>query len=237
MKTSFFLIAFGIWLQSTAWAQISEAELNLARLRPLESLIQDAIETAPLIHRLTVSQESKKEEMKMDQKSWMQHLALTGNYNYGNAVFADQTTTAIDQRTVFRTNTAATYNLGVSVRLPISEFTTRKNKTKINQLAIEELQFQKEDLTNLVKEEVIKRYSSLEKTLSTLKIQALKVEANESAVQVTENYFKSGEATIDEYRMALDILSTSKIELQKTKSDAWYYLKTLEEIVGKPVIN
>jgi outer membrane protein TolC len=121
------------------------------------------------------------------------------------------------------------------LRLPLSELTTQKNKVRIKELAIEELEYQKADMENLVTEEVITRYNNLERSLATLKIQALKVEANEAAVQVTENYFKSGEASIDQYRMILDILSTSKIELQKTKSDAWFYLKTLEELVGNPI--
>jgi outer membrane protein TolC len=236
MKKTLLILSFTFLMGLGSFAQVSDAELNLSRLRPLDSLIQDAIETAPLIHRLSKGQEAKEEEMKIDRKAWMQHIALTGNYNYGNAVFADQTVTAIEQQTVFRTNTAATYNLGISLRLPISEFTSQKNKVRINQLAIEEIEFQKEDLANLITEEVIKRYSNLERSLSTLKLQAVKVQADEAAVQVTENYFKSGEATIDEYRMALDILNTAKIELQKTKSDAWFYLKTLEELVGKPVI-
>lgn len=223
------------WILASANGFAQDTEINMNRIRPLDHLIEEAVANAPLIHRLTKGQDQKAEEIKIDRKSWMQHIALTAGYNYGNGIISDQMTTAVDRQTVFRTSTVATYGIGVSLRLPLSELTTQKNKVKINELAIEELEYQKDDMKNLVTEEVITRYNNLERSLATLKIQALKVEANEAAVQVTENYFKSGEATIDEYRMILDILSTSKIELQKTKSDAWFYLKTLEELVGNPI--
>ena len=166
----------------------------------------------------------------------MQHLALTGGYNYGNVVVADQMATPQDVSTVFRTNTSATYTVGVSLRLPLSEFTTQKNRVSIQKYAIKELEYQKEDLELTISQEVIKRYNDLHRGLTTIKYQAQKVEVNEAAVQVTENHFKTGTASIDQYRMALDILTTSKIELEKTKSDVWYALKSLEQIVGSPIL-
>jgi outer membrane protein TolC len=104
-------------------------------------------------------------------------------------------------------------------------------------LAIEEIEYLKEDTKNMVVKEVISLYNNLERTLETLKIQTKKLEANEVAAQVTETYFKSGEATIDQYRMIMDVLNSSKIEVQKTKSDAWFFLKSLELLVGDSVTN
>ncbi len=211
--------------------------LTMERLRPLDVLIQDALVNAPLINRLSKGQAQKEQEILLNRKAWTQHIALTGGYNYGNGVVADNLSSPTDTQAVFRTSTFASYSVGISLRLPISEFTTQKNKVKIHELAIEEMEYQKEDLRNVIAEEVIKRYNSLERALTTIKLQALKVESNEAAVQVTESYFKSGTADIDQYRMALDILTTSRIELEKTKSDAWYYKRTLEEIVGASILD
>ncbi|WP_175574358.1 TolC family protein [Algoriphagus marinus] len=235
MKT---IVLLFLLLLSTTLASAQDFQgLTMERLRPLEVLIQDALANAPLINRLSKGQAQKEQEIMLNRKAWMQHVALTGGYNYGNGVVADNLVSPVDNQSVFRTSTFSTYSMGISLRLPISEFTTQKNKVKIHQLAIEELEYQKEDLRNVITEEVIKRYNSLERALTTIKLQALKVEANEAAVQVTETYFKSGTADIDQYRMALDILTTAKIELEKTKSDAWYYKRTLEEIVGASILN
>jgi outer membrane protein TolC len=235
MKYISFLLFF---LVITTFASAQDFQgITMERLRPLDVLIQDALVNAPLINRLSKGQAQKEQEIILNRKAWTQHIALTGGYNYGNGVVADNLSSPTDTQAVFRTSTFASYSVGVSLRLPFSEFTTQKNKVKIHQLAIEELEYQKEDLRNVITEEVIKRYNSLERALTTIKLQALKVESDEAAVQVTETYFKSGTADIDQYRMALDILTTAKIELEKTKSDAWFYKRTLEEIVGAPILN
>ncbi|GAB2475082.1 MAG: hypothetical protein EP311_00550 [Cytophagales bacterium] len=227
----FLLILAPAW----ASAQDMSEEVRLDRLLPLDSLVSLAVQNAPLIQRLSMGQAQREEEIKIARKSWMQHLALTGGYNYGNVVVADQMATPQDISTVFRTNTSATYTVGVSLRLPLSEFTTQKNRVSIQQYAIKEMEYQKKDLELTLTEEVIKRYNDLKRGLTTFKYQAQKVEANEAAVQVTENHFKTGTASIDQYRMALDILTTSKIELEKTKNDTWYALKSLEQLVGSPI--
>lgn len=227
----FLLILAPAW----ASAQDMREEVRLDRLLPLDSLVSLAVQNAPLIQRLSMGQAQREEEIKIARKSWMQHLALTGGYNYGNVVVADQMATPQDISTVFRTNTSATYTVGVSLRLPLSEFTTQKNRVSIQQYAIKEMEYQKKDLELTLTEEVIKRYNDLKRGLTTFKYQAQKVEANEAAVQVTENHFKTGTASIDQYRMALDILTTSKIELEKTKNDTWYALKSLEQLVGSPI--
>lgn len=234
MKKIRFLILF-VFFSAKAFAQ--DSDISIMGLLPLDTIIQRAVENSPLIHRLTKGQEQKMEEIKIDRKAWTQHIALTAGYNYGNGIISDRQTTAIDQTTVFRTSTVATYGVGMSLRLPLSEFTTQKNKVRIKELAIEEMEYLKEDTKNMVVKEVISLYNNLERTLETLKIQTKKLEANEVAAQVTETYFKSGEATIDQYRMIMDVLNSSKIEVQKTKSDAWFFLKSLELLVGDSVTN
>lgn len=232
-KILYILLALSpIW----ASAQDANTDVRVEQLLPLDSLVSMALENAPLLNRLSMGQAQREEEIKIARKSWMQHLALTGGYNYGNVVVADQMATPQDVSTVFRTNTSATYTVGVSLRLPLSEFTTQKNRVSIQKYAIKELEYQKEDLELTISQEVIKRYNDLHRGLTTIKYQAQKVEVNEAAVQVTENHFKTGTASIDQYRMALDILTTSKIELEKTKSDVWYALKSLEQIVGSPIL-
>lgn len=229
----FFILTFAV---QSIFAQEFQG-LSVQRLKPLDSLIEQALAKAPLIQRLSKGQEQKEQEIMLSRKAWLQHLALTGGYNYGNGVITDNLTTRSDNQAVFRTSNFSTFTVGVSLRLPFSELTNQKNNVKISQLAIEEMEFQKEDLRNVITEEVIQRYNNLERILKIIHLQALKVEADEAAVQVTESHFKQGTTDIDSYRMAMDILTTAKIELEKSKSDAWFYKRTLEEIVGNNIFN
>ena len=234
MKKIFYLLFFlsPLW---TSGQDIS-GDVRIEQLLPLDTLITMAMENSPLVNRLSMGQAQREEEIKIARKGWMQHIALTGGYNYGNVMLADRMATPQEISTAFRTNTSATYTVGVSLRLPLSEFATQKNKISIQEYAIKELEYQKEDLQLTIRNEVIQRYNDLHRGLTTIKYQAQKVETNEAAVQVTENHFKTGTASIDQYRMSLDLLSTSKIELEKTKSDTWYALKSLEQIVGNSIL-
>jgi len=68
-----------------------------------------------------------------------------------------------------------------------------------------------------------------------MKLQNDKVETNATALEIAENYFKAGKLDIDAYRMVIDITTTAKIELEKVKSEVWYNLKSLEQLVGQSI--
>ncbi|PIQ49675.1 MAG: hypothetical protein COW03_03845 [Cytophagales bacterium CG12_big_fil_rev_8_21_14_0_65_40_12] len=229
-----------ISLLSITWfssqAQNERAEIGIDKIRPLDTLIQMAINRAPLIKRLGAGQLQREQEITMTKKDWMQHVALTAGYNYGTGIIADQLTTSTDNQATFITRQNATYGVGISLRLPISAISERKNKIKINQLAIEEMEYQKEDLKTMISEEVISRYNQLSLSLKTMKLQNDKVETNATALEIAENYFKAGRLDIDQYRMVVDLTTTAKIELEKIKSEVWYNLKSLEQLVGQSII-
>jgi outer membrane protein TolC len=217
-------------------AQIDRSDLAIDKIKSLDTLIELAINKAPLIKRLGMGQLQMEQEIIMSKKDWMQHVALTAGYNYGTGIISDQLTTSSDNQTTFVTRQNATYSVGISLRLPLSAISERKNKIKVNELAIEEMEYQKDDLKKMITEEVISRYNQLNLTLKTMKLQNDKVETNATALEIAENYFKAGRLDIDAYRMVVDITTTAKIELEKVKSEVWYNLKSLEQLVGQSII-
>lgn len=223
------------FLITTSALNAQEQLMGMDKIKPLDSLIDMAMKNAPGVNRLTTGQMQMKEELVMSKKDWLQHVALTAGYNYGNGVISDQLLTSSDNQNTFVTRQNATYNVGLSIRLPFSEVASRKNKIKLNKLAIEELEYQKSDIKKVIAEEVTKRYNQLRLSFKIIELQTEKLQANESALLITEGYFKAGTAEMDAYRMALDITTTAKIELEKTKSEAWYNLKSLEQLVGAPI--
>ncbi|MFT6053249.1 MAG: outer membrane protein TolC [Roseivirga sp.] len=222
-----------IW--SSIHAQIDRNDLAIDKIKPLDTLIQLAINKAPLIKRLGMGQLQMEQEMIMTKKEWMQYVALTAGYNYGTGVISDQLTTSTDNQATFITRQNAIYGIGISLRLPLSAISVRKNKIKVNELAIEEIEYQKDDLKKMITEEVIIRYKELSLTLKTMKLQNDKVETNATALEIAENYFKAGSMDIDEYRTIVDITTTAKINLEKVKSEVWYNLKSLEQLVGQSI--
>jgi outer membrane protein TolC len=216
-------------------SQTERGDIAMDKIRPLDSLIEAALNRTPLIKRISTGQLQREQEIRISKKDWMQHLALNAGYNYGTGIISDQLTTSTDNTATFITRQNATYGVGISIRLPISALSERKNKIKIHELAIEEMEYQKQDLMQMIRNEVITRYTQLILSLKTMQLQNDKVETDATAFEIADNYFKIGKLDIDQYRMIVDISTTSKIELEKIKSEVWYNLKSLEQLVGQSV--
>ena len=86
-----------------------------------------------------------------------------------------------------------------------------------------------------MREEVIRRYKELKRYFISMKLQNEVVEANEIALKVAENFFKLGKLEVKEYRLAVDENYSAKLEYEKSKNEAWYCIKSLEQIVGQSI--
>lgn len=218
--------------------EIPQDELAIDRIKPVEDLVKLAIAYAPGLKVFSTSQNQTKEEMAITQKKWLRHLSLAAGVNYGNGVVSDQLAngTGVDNRVTYLSRQNVTYNVGLNIRLPFSELSSRKNEIKIQKLEIERLEYLKMDQKNFIREEVLKRYKSLAYCLKAVELQTQVVEANDIALQVAENYFKAGTLPMEQYRMAVDQTYTAKLELEKSKNEAWYCFRSLNEIVGQPIL-
>ena len=225
-------------LSLSATAQAPADNMAMDKVKPLAELIDLAIAYAPAIDALSTSQDQRREEMTITKKKWMQHLSLSAGVNYGNGVMADQLTGGVgtDSRVTYLTRQNVTYNVGLNIRLPFTEVSSRKHEIKLKKLEIERLEYLKQDQQKTVKEEVIKRYKSLMTCLKSVELQTEVVETNNMALKVAENYFKAAKMPIEEYRTMLDKTYTARLELEKAKNEAWFCLRSLNAIVGQSIL-
>lgn len=219
-------------------AQERPEGMAIDKVKPLNELIDLAIAYAPALDALSTSQDQRREEMTMTKKKWMRHLSLSAGVNYGNGVMADQLSNGIgtDNRVTYLTRQNVTYNVGLNIRLPFTEVSSRKHEIKLKKLEIERLEYLKMDQQKLIKEEVIRRYKSLMICLKSVELQTEVVETNNMALKVAENYFKAAKMPVEEYRTMLDKTYTARLELEKAKNEAWFCLKSLNAIVGQSIL-
>lgn len=216
---------------------LSQEEVGLETIKPLELLMNLAIGNMAALNTLTTSQEIYREETKITKKKWLQHLAFTAGVNYGNGIVSDQLTDGTtDNRLTYLSRQNVTYNVGVNLRLPFTEVSSRKNEIKIKQLEIERLEGLKNERKEFIRREVIRIYKDLKSCLKSMELQSEVVQANEMALRVAENYFKAGKLAMEQYRMALDSHFTSRLELEKSKNEAWYCMRSLKELVGQSIL-
>lgn len=234
----FIIMIFALLLLSqAAKAQEIPSTVALDKIKPLNELLSLAQGNMAAIDRLSSSQEKVLEEMKVTKKKWLRHLALTAGVNYGNGIVSDQLTNGTtDNRFTYLSRQNITYNLGLNIRLPFSEVSSRKHEIKIKKLEIKRLEGMKQEQRDFIRQEVIRFYKELKSCLKAMELQTQVVEANEVALKITENYFKAGKTPMEQYRMAVDANYTAKLEYEKSKNNAWYCMRTLNELVGESII-
>lgn len=216
---------------------LPQEDLGIETIKPLKELMNLAIGNMAALNTLTTSQEIYREETKVTQKKWMQHLAFTAGINYGNGIVSDQLTDgATDNRFTYLSRQNVTYNVGLNLRLPFTEVSSRKHEIKIKKLEIDRLEGLKNERKEFIRREVIRFYKDLKSCLKSMELQAEVVEANEIALKVAENFFKAGKLAMEQYRMAIDSHYTSRLELEKSKNEAWYCMRSLKELVGQSIL-
>lgn len=212
--------------------------LTIERIKTLDELIALASTNSPLINAFVRTQDVRKQEMEITRKKWLQHISFTAGVGYGNGINANQlSATGInDQQLTYITNQSAFYNVGLNIRLPFSEVSSRRNEMMINKLEIERVEHLKENEVNNITDLVIQHYSNLKYGLKTIELKAEVVETNNVALDIAESYFKAGKLPVEEYRMAVDQSYSAKLELEKAKNDVWFAFRSLQELVGKSIL-
>ncbi|GHE73361.1 MULTISPECIES: TolC family protein [Roseivirga] len=236
MKKTLSILALLIGLQWVAMAQ-SPTQLKVENLRPVEELIAVAMQQSSAIKALGVAQLQADQEIQINKKKWLQHITVAAGVNYGNGIVADQLTG--DQsgtRLTYLSRQNVTYNLGLNIRLPFTEVSSRKNEIKLQALEKEKLDHLKGKEEELIKKEIIKIYSNLKHFIKAVEIQVEVVQSNEMALEVAEGYFKAGKLPLEQYRMAMESLYSSKMEFEKAKNEAWLAYTTLKTIVGEDIL-
>lgn len=218
-------------------SQSSIAQLKVENLKSVEELMALAIERSSSIKALGISQQQTDQEIAMKRKKWLQHLSLAAGLNYGTGIMADQLTgDQTGTRLTYLNRQNVTYNVGINLRIPFTEVSSRKHEIKIQQLEIEKLDHEQNTEKELIKKEIVKLYSDLKHYISAIGIQAEVVEANEMALTVAEGYFKSGKLPLEQYRMAVESNYSAKLEFEKAKNQTWLVYNTLKTIVGQDIL-
>jgi len=247
MKRLFFL-QLALVIQLTAAAQTQRelsrlsatdfGEMTMDRIKSLDELILLASGNSSLIDAFSATQDRTKQEIEITRKKWLQHIALTAGVNYGNAVNFDQLSdnSINDTRLTYYTSQNTYFNVGLNIRLPFTEVSSRRNEIKIKELEIKRVEYLKGNEIDQITEKVIKCFGDLKYALKTIELKSEVVETNDVALEIAESYFKAGKLPVEQYRMAVDQSFTAKLELEKAKNDAWYSFRTLNELVGQSIL-
>jgi outer membrane protein TolC len=212
--------------------EIDPSSPELITLKPLDEIIEYASLNSPLLKSSKIRTEDLDHALSLIRSEWTEYIYVNGSYNYGTSAFLDQTETAqlIDFRTVNRRSSF--YNIGVSVRIPLS--TVLQRGPRVRQIETQkqlEALTREEVLANLRKE-VIREYNTFRNKIKVIAVKNDKVQSLGLAAQYAEQLLQNGQLDLVEYTTIVSRQSQTLEELENLRSEALLSYLILNDICG-----
>ncbi len=138
-------------------------DVNSIVIPPLDSCIQKAIESSPLLKANNVQVEMLLQELKLLKTSWLQYVSIDANTRYGlfNQIQIEQANPDVPSVGISTAREQFNYFAGLSIKLPLSAPFKNISDKKTIQLKIKEQEIKREELKNEVIKIVISEYYKL----------------------------------------------------------------------------
>jgi len=195
---------------------IPEEEPEILEIPSLEKLISFAMEKSPLLGSTNIDIEVLRQKLIITRKDWMDNIRFDGAVNYGmydQLLVRGLSDPDADPLSQISRGEQIRYYGGVSFRIPLSAFASRKNEIRLQKLEIEKSEMLSLEQKQQIRKMVIESYYELKyleesvkthhEIYQTLQISYLKAEKDVQQGRIKLNEFASIVATVgkakDEY--------------------------------------
>ena len=204
-------------------------------LPELDVFIESALKNSPLLQVSDKEKDKILEQIKIQKKSWAEFIQIDGNTRYGlynQLTVNDQVASELPSVGIQSNKQQLNYFAGVTLKLPLSYFTNKKNELKILNYNIQESELKKDQLKKDITQIVIEEYYKLKYcremldayqiTLQTMKISYLK------SVKDVEN----GNVNFSEFATITYSYSKAEEGYAKLKNDYYTQIYKLQVLTG-----
>ena len=201
----------------------------------VEIFIQSAVKNSPLLKISDNDIQEIFEKIKIEKKSWSDYFFIEGDIRYGlyNQLIANQQTGVSTVDYGLKTaNQQFTYYGGVSLKLPISKFLSKKSQIKILNNNLSESKQRKEQTERELINLVIEEYYKLIKSYQVLQVNQNVMEALKITYMKVQKDLANGLIDLNEYSTFL--ISKAKVEegYYNAKNDYYTQYKKIQVLTG-----
>ena len=203
------------------------------KLPPLDSLVVMAKEHSPFLKVTLNEQQYRDGVVSFEQRAWLQYINLEAGYNYG--IFDNLSNSQIagdpQSQALFSTEQSR-YQLGVSVRLPLSAIINRRAKILSAKGEAEKARYETEVAEMELEQQVTILYNDLLKVhrmfflanaiVDTFRVQSLRAEKD----------FANGVISVTEYTRLQQMMNQASMNYELQRSDFVAAVMALENITG-----
>ncbi|KQC30132.1 TolC family protein [Flagellimonas eckloniae] len=203
------------------------------KLPPIDSLVQMAKEYSPFI-KVTVSEQKYRDGVvSSEQRAWLEYINLEAGYNYGIFDNLSNSQLAGDpgSQTLFSTEQSR-YNVGASIRLPLSAILNRRARIKSAKGEAEKARFETQVAEVELKQKVVEMYNDLLKTHRLFFISGSIVDNFRVQSLRAEKDFANGIINVTEYTRLQQMMNQATMNFELLRSEFISSVMALEGIIG-----
>lgn len=237
-KTFFILILFGLHLLSAQGINefiTNGLEVNdiSKKLPPLDTLVVMAKERSPFLKVTLNEQQYRNGVVSFEQRAWLEYINLEAGYNYG--IFDNLSNSQIagdPQSQLLFSTEQSRYQVGVSVRLPISAIINRRAKILSAKGEAEKARYETEVAEMELEQRVTILYNDVLKIhrmffLANAIVDSFRVQSIRA-----EKDFANGVISVTEYTRLQQMMNQASMNYELQRADFVAAVMALENITG-----
>ena len=181
--------------------------------------------------------DAQKAQEKMTKQEWLNYLRITGQYQYGQlSTITSSSASDIPLYYVGSGRRQHTYNIGVSLLIPIGDLFEQKQKNRIESAKLRQIEYEYEMSVEQRKLKVLEAYNEVVLQLSVLKAKADAATLYNAQMRISEQDFINGKISIIELSLERGRRSSAIVSYQEGKAALQNSITLLEMLTNVTVL-
>lgn len=228
------LIILGLGLNSKA--QLDKmSDSSLIVLPTLNNVLNAALNHSPLLKAKDMEYRIIEQEKKIEKKKWSDFVYFDGSTNYGlfdQVVLAVSSTENTTNTGLITKNEQIRYYAGISIKIPLSSFTSRRNQVNVKNLQLEQSNYEKQQLQEELRELVIQEYYLLKHFEESMKTFQSIYQTIQIAYMKAEKDVLNNNMEMNEFASLASTVGKAKNDYSKAKTEFYAQYYKLQNIAG-----
>lgn len=206
---------------------------NISSIPPLDSVINMALQTSPLLKEQNTLIEIERYRLRSAKSLWMDAINVRGEAKYGSVddvIIKEYNTGEVDGHYGYSFNTR--YSAGVYINLSLFDVMDRKRTLLISKNEIKLAEFRRDEIVKKLRELIIMQYNQVVLSRNLLDIKSKAKEFSSIQVNMAEVEFKNGKINIYEFSRVIEADTKAQTEFESIKAQYNIAYSLLFEIIG-----
>lgn len=214
--------------------------LDIPKIPPLDSLIDAAVERAPMRNYQIEREKEAQQLVKSARRDWTQYIGAESYYRYGQlGVIGDASQGGSPSTTPIITSSNQSQSwwyVGAYIRIPLFAVVNRAVEIGRLKHTVIQSQYLQEEVADAVKSKVIELYNEVKLNIEILQIKAVLLETDNAQVTEAELNYENRKIDLGRLAQLQEMQAKVATEFATARYAARTSLLKLQELTGIDII-